>query len=249
MSEPTDPHALIGAYALDAVDDLERRAVERHLAGCADCRAELGRLRDAMAAYAATQARTPPVALREAVLTSVAAQAQRPGAPAGDTRTGATQKDADGGGPARHTRRWVLGSAAAAVAAGVVGVTWRAQQDDRPSLTDRVLADPAARRARARMGVTELTVVRSPREGRAVAIFEPMPADRPGSAHTLWLLDPGGGVRNAGQVPPGGGRTSATYLLQGDARTAAQVAVTLEPAGTHPDRPGSTPLVAVRLPA
>lgn len=32
---------LLGAYALDAVDDDERDAVERHLATCADCRAEV----------------------------------------------------------------------------------------------------------------------------------------------------------------------------------------------------------------
>ncbi len=47
MTEPTEPRdvadleALIGAYALDAVDPAERIAIEAHLAECPRCRAEL----------------------------------------------------------------------------------------------------------------------------------------------------------------------------------------------------------------
>ena len=36
-----DIHALSGAYAVDAVDDLERAMFERHLAQCGTCRAEV----------------------------------------------------------------------------------------------------------------------------------------------------------------------------------------------------------------
>lgn len=39
--------ALLGAYALDAVDQAERQQVEAHLEGCAACRRELARLREA----------------------------------------------------------------------------------------------------------------------------------------------------------------------------------------------------------
>ena len=42
----TDIHALVGAYALDAVDDLERVAFERHLQACESCRAEVDELRE-----------------------------------------------------------------------------------------------------------------------------------------------------------------------------------------------------------
>jgi hypothetical protein len=43
MTEPSHDELrdLLGAYALDAVDDFERGAVERHLATCADCRSEV----------------------------------------------------------------------------------------------------------------------------------------------------------------------------------------------------------------
>ena len=42
-----DVHALSGAYAVDALDDLERAAFERHLAECPECRAEVDSLREA----------------------------------------------------------------------------------------------------------------------------------------------------------------------------------------------------------
>ncbi len=43
MTEPSHEELrdLLGAYALDAVDDLERAAVDRHLSTCADCCAEV----------------------------------------------------------------------------------------------------------------------------------------------------------------------------------------------------------------
>ena len=34
-------HALSGAYAVNALDDIERAQFERHLAECAECRAEV----------------------------------------------------------------------------------------------------------------------------------------------------------------------------------------------------------------
>ena len=37
----SDIHALPGAYAVDALDDIERAQFEQHLAECAECRAEV----------------------------------------------------------------------------------------------------------------------------------------------------------------------------------------------------------------
>ena len=39
-----DIHALSGAYAVDALDDVERAEFERHLASCAACREEVASL-------------------------------------------------------------------------------------------------------------------------------------------------------------------------------------------------------------
>ncbi len=43
MSE--DIHTLVGAYALDAVDDLERLRFDRHLVTCPSCEQEVAELR------------------------------------------------------------------------------------------------------------------------------------------------------------------------------------------------------------
>ena len=43
--DSADIHALSGAYAVDAVDDIERAEFERHLATCADCREEVAGFR------------------------------------------------------------------------------------------------------------------------------------------------------------------------------------------------------------
>ena len=64
----TDIHTLAGAYALHAVDDLDRARFERHLAECPSCAAEVAELNDAMAAFSDATSEAPPAGLRAAVL-------------------------------------------------------------------------------------------------------------------------------------------------------------------------------------
>jgi anti-sigma factor RsiW len=81
-------HDEIGAYLLGALTDLERQAFERHVAGCADCRDELERLRPAADALprGVEQVEPPPslkaslmeVVEREAGERSDAAAAREP---------------------------------------------------------------------------------------------------------------------------------------------------------------------------
>ena len=70
MSEQ-DVHKLTGAYAVDALDELERARFEQHLSGCEDCRAEVAELRETAALLAETTATTPPTSLRESVLAGI----------------------------------------------------------------------------------------------------------------------------------------------------------------------------------
>ncbi len=51
---------LLGAYALDALDDDERHAVDEHLAVCADCRAEVDQHLEVAAALGTTAASVAP---------------------------------------------------------------------------------------------------------------------------------------------------------------------------------------------
>lgn len=63
-----DYRDLLGAYAVGAVPPGERRRVAAHLASCAACRAELGRLRAAVDALPLALAdREPPPTLRDGI--------------------------------------------------------------------------------------------------------------------------------------------------------------------------------------
>ena len=74
----------IGAYLLGALTDLERQAFERHVAGCAECRAELERLRPAADALPRSVEQVePPPGLKTSLMGVVEREArERSGAPA-----------------------------------------------------------------------------------------------------------------------------------------------------------------------
>ena len=67
----SDIHALSGAYAMDALDDLERAQFKRHLAQCPECAAEVESLREATAMLAETTAVAPPPELRARLLAEI----------------------------------------------------------------------------------------------------------------------------------------------------------------------------------
>jgi len=64
-----DPHDLLAAYALDALDDDERERFERHLPDCEECTEQLALLREPVAALAfAAEGPVPPKELRERII-------------------------------------------------------------------------------------------------------------------------------------------------------------------------------------
>jgi anti-sigma-K factor RskA len=70
-----DPHALAGAYALDALDAAERARFERHLASCRSCPGEVRGFAATAAVLGQAAAVTPPPALKGRVLADIAALA------------------------------------------------------------------------------------------------------------------------------------------------------------------------------
>jgi len=214
----SDIHALSGAYAVDAVDDIERASFERHLASCPTCRAEVASLREASALLADAATTTPPPALRDAVLSDITRVRPLPPVTVG--------------GPV-HRRRWFPALVAAVVLAlvGVGGAVWQPWRDDtsvQVSVTDQVLQDPDAERFTEELpnGATA-TVVRSAKEHRAVIVTEDMPAAPDGKVYQLWLQTPSEDMVSAGLMPAGG----STALLDGDADDAIGIGLSLEPAG------------------
>ncbi|HET8987468.1 MAG TPA: anti-sigma factor [Humibacillus sp.] len=66
-----DIHALSGAYAVDALDDVERAQFEQHLAGCSACQAEVASLIAAATSLSSLSDVTPPPSLRDRVLQGI----------------------------------------------------------------------------------------------------------------------------------------------------------------------------------
>lgn len=87
-----DIHALSGAYAVDALDDVERARFERHLAGCSACQAEVDSLVEAASELSVLTEAAPPASLRAKVLGDISTvrplpPLAAPGAPADEDST------------------------------------------------------------------------------------------------------------------------------------------------------------------
>jgi anti-sigma-K factor RskA len=246
MTSP-DVHALGGAYALDAVDDLERAAFDRHLAECPACTTEIAEYRETASRLAEGAWSVPPPRMREQVLARAAATPQLP--PLGQRRGGAS--------PVARWRRIAVAAAAVGVLGAGTAVTTYAVQEQRlgaervaaaaaQQRTERiraVLAAPdAALRAGALTGGGRVTVVVSDAEDAGVVVLADAPPPGPDRAYQLWVLD---GVRpiSVGLLPTG--QSQATELIEG-VRGRDAFAVSLEPAGGSPE-PSTTPLVGIPL--
>ena len=225
MSERmSDLHKLTGAYALDALDELERARFEQHLAGCEDCRAEVAELRETAALLAETTATPPPASLRDSVMAGISQV--RPlapeVAPAGPG-TAAT---------AGRRRGWVpfLVAAAVAILVGIGAVVtqpWNTS-DDVPQLTaaEQVLQAPDAEKVFLDLGgAGRATVTRSKAQDKAVITTEDMVAAPEGKAYELWFID-GDTFTSAGLMPD---MPDQTVVLDGPAGQAAAVGITVEP--------------------
>ena len=70
-----DPHDLLAAYALDALNDDERERFERHLEDCAECTEQLALFREPVAALAyAVEGPVPPKELRDRIIEGARAE-------------------------------------------------------------------------------------------------------------------------------------------------------------------------------
>jgi len=220
-----DVHALSGAYAVDALDDIERAHFERHLSECASCRSEVNSLQEAAALLVETTSIAPPAALRDRVLADVANVRPLPPVVAATERT-------------RSTRRRfpaLVAAAAALIAFGGAATTvWHPWSDEDSSVTtanasDRVLnAEDAVRIPKKFDDGSSATVVFSPGLGESVITTQNMPDAPSGYVRQLWYIDADENFVSAGLMP---NDPEAIKLLDGDATEAVAVGLTVEPEG------------------
>jgi hypothetical protein len=230
-----DIHALSGAYAVDALDDIERAQFERHLAECPACTSEVTSLREAAALLAETTTTTPSAELRDRVLAGITNVRPLPpvvGAEPTETAN-ATVTALE---PRRRRRvATFLAAAAAAVVIGTGGIVWQQMSNDNPdSQYSQVLEAGDAQRVTVDFeGGATATLVRSKKLDKAVLKTKNMPDAPEGQAYALWLQQDGVMVP-AGIMPKG---PDNEVVLSGDAATATAAAISVEDAGDEPTEP------------
>jgi hypothetical protein len=249
----TDIHALAGAYALDAVDDLERVAFDRHLAGCEACSFEVAELRTAGARLADSTWSAAPPRLRDNVLKQVSHTRQ--------TRPGTTERYVaqDVATPGRWRRRMIAVAAVSLLTVGVgagVFVIEEQRVHDATNQTALATADQrrmaqiqdvmAATDARLRQvpvkGGGRMSVVYSAGQNAAVAMVAGLNQPAANRAYQLWLLKDKQSMK--GWVLAAG-HNAGTALLTG-IRDASEIAITQEPAGGSA-KPTQDAMAAVTL--
>lgn len=249
---------LVPGYALEALDETDRLAVERLLNSSAEARRSLDEYRDVLAAFAVEA--TPPADLRTSVLERVRSTPQHgvaepgsgvssaddmPVAPAGPTLAPASAVVVDLA--SRRRRRWGAAVVSVAAAAAIAVPTTIAVQvaADRDRLREQsevvaeMLADPDG------------SIVRGPVEGGGQASVlvadgdmffraEDLPdldADR---TYQLWVVADDGSVSSAGVLADDGGVVSS-LVLQSEG---TGMAVTVEPEGGS-EQPTTSPIVVL----
>jgi anti-sigma-K factor RskA len=224
----SDIHTLAGAYALHAVDDIERAQFDRHVSTCEACAQEVAELRAAAGRLADLTAVDPPVRLKASVMAEVARTRQvGPGRPA-----------AESGAPAATARwrRWT----AAAVAAGIIAVGAAAAtfviQDQRVRDAQHQAADAqevaailAAPDALVRVQPVaggRVTVVVSESLNKGAALLNGLSNPGSSNAYQLWLIK-GDQPDSLGTLAAGTGSGTKVF---GDVHGAGAFGVSREPA-------------------
>jgi anti-sigma factor RsiW len=249
-----DASALLGAYALDAVDGVERTDLEEHLASCPRCRAELDGLREAAGALG-NSVEPPPEELWSRIAAGLGDHAEEDGEappmPALTSVTAATSERspfrAPSSGRTRRIRNNTTLLGAVAVAASAVAVVLgiglvrsqnhatnlqqsvaQARAVEHSSPAEIALHTPGHRVVNlvndAHVELARFVIVPG---GRGYLVSSSLPALQGGRTYQLWAI--------AGPTPIslgllGAAPRGSTFTVAGAPLT-AELALTAEPSG------------------
>lgn len=229
-----DIHDWSGAYALNALDELERQRFERHLTTCAACSTEVLAFRQ-VAAELPVKPLAPTPTLRSRVLEEASTTAQLP-----------TSE------PVARRRSWpttlVLVAAAFALLAAAGGVTLSVMADRRVVVAeaglDRIASVMAASDAVVRSQTAQGTTVAVVSASTGTVIFPgSLPALPSEKAYQYWWIV---GV-DARSLYVGGSGGGAEPVFVAEQLEGGVVGITAEPAAGSP-QPTTDPLVLVEVP-
>jgi anti-sigma-K factor RskA len=223
MTEPTEFELLELAtpYALHAVSDAERAAIDRQLAAAPASVAEAFReqaraVRETMTAVSAATAAEPPTRLRATVLAAV-------------------QSDA-----ASRRSRWrtALLAAAAAIVVGLAafGAGIAMRPSSKPTMAAQIMAAPDVRTVSGQLAGGTATVLFSRGMNAGVLVMNNVPPPSQGTVYQMWLIGDKGptsaGTMNTAAVAP-----STTDTLTNLGNSSA-LAFTVEPGNGSPQPTG-----------
>ena len=222
MTEPTPFELLELAtpYALNAISDSERAAIDRQLAAAPTTVAgafndEVRAVRETMAVISAATAAEPPDLLRAAVLAGVQSDTAR-------------------------RSRWrtaVLAAAAAivvALAAFGVGVALRPPPT--PATAEQIMAAPDVRSVSADVAGGKATVVFSRDKNAGMLLLNNVPPPSLGTVYEMWLVGDKGPV-SAGTMDTAAVTPSTTHMFT-DLGHSSVLAFTVEPGNGSPQPTG-----------
>ena len=243
MSTHEELKANAAGYVLGSLDPEDRRAFESHLAGCAECSAEVASLWPVVGALAtAVPQVTPRAELRDRILSKAA----------GGARADAHVHDRKS--PAALT--WLPLAAAIVIAVGAGIYVARLQRQigelqarfDQAQATTEVLAAPDL----ARIDLQGQPVAP---DARARALWSRsrglvftaanLPPAPEGKAYQVWVVTAQAPISAGLLTPDSSGIGSQYYMTPADIAPPVAVAVTLEPAGGVPAPTGERYLVGM----
>lgn len=223
-------HHLAQAYALDALDDVERVAFEAHYPTCDICSADVRAGRAVAARLAERTTTAPPDRLRDSIMAEIASTRQlsplEPGRPTAPDELDARRQR-------RGAARW-LAAAAASIVLVVVGVAVavRTAGDETPGIDDVVASADASFTDLEGDGDGVVRVVWSPSLAQVAVIGGDLAAPGEGLVYELWSLTAAGAAVPAGLfTPDDDGDVRAVLDLDGAAGVTAAWGVTIEPDG------------------
>jgi len=222
MTEPTefDLIELATPYALNAISETERAAIERQLASAPAAvarvfRDEVRAVRETMAVVSAANATDPPARLRAGVLATARVE------------------------NARQSRwRVALLTAAAAIVVGLAafGAGVALRPSPAPITAQQIMAAPDARTVSGPIAGGTATVTFSRAKNAGVLLLNNVPPPAQGSVYQMWLVNDKG-PQSAGTMDPADVTPSTTHVLS-NLENSSVLAFTVEPGGGSPQPTG-----------
>ncbi len=215
---------------MDAVDDWERAAFDRHLAGCTDCGTEVDDLREAVTRLSRYVARQPPAALKSKVLTAVGRLRQLPPEPRAEVSVAAGSRP----NRARTVRRSLTLAAAFVAVAASGGVAFDQYRDNAATTaantsTATILAQLDTRTFQGAVaGGGQATVVLSAHQDAAVVLVRGLKPLTGRRTYQLWLID---GSHNARSIGLTDGKSLHPTVISHGTTGKVAFGVTIEPRG------------------